>query len=340
MDYKGAKFFRLNYLCSNTPNSFQNQKKLTIEKTIHNDNKIRRIKSNIISVSQNFSTQNYKKIDNSKNLLNKNISPNISNDNKQKLIRTKSNYEKTFNDIYSSYFIERTPLTKLLQENNSSNKKIYKKRNYNNDNDNFKQLNFTINNFIPVVDSQYLNQENKNKSYCIEIDNPYNSRNKNDNKNLKIKEKTKNIKSILCINNNFKDYKYDNNKENEFKQDNKYKNNLSILNISNINDTNINDKKSSKFDLSKFLNDKNSIRLLIKNKRKLRNFKIKNNQKLLNNKTEFHSINLSNNSYLNKLKNKENNKNKNIEKIKKENFLYKLKRNKEKNKLIMSKYLK
>ena len=113
MDFKSKNFFKLNYLCSNIADSIQNQKNLTIEKTISNDNnKISKIKSNIISVSQNFIPQNYKKIN--KNLLNKKISQN----NNQKLFRTKSVYEKTFNDLYNSSILI----------NSNSNKKIFKQK--------------------------------------------------------------------------------------------------------------------------------------------------------------------------------------------------------------------
>ena len=336
MENKDTNFFRLNYLCSNSPNSIQNQKNLTIEKTIQNENKIRRIKSNIISVSQN-----YKKINNSRNLLNKKISSNILKKN-PKLIRTKSSYEKTFNDIYKSYFLEKSPNSSYLQVNNNSNKKPYNKKKYNdnnNDIDNYSQLNFTINNYIPIVDtSQYQNSKDKNnKTYFIKIDNPNNTRKKN-NKELNIKQtpikrNEKNLKTVYCINNNFSEYKLDNNKGQEIKEDNVYKNNSSILDISN-NNLSINDKRDNKFDLSKFLNNKNSIKLLIKNKGKIRNYKIKKNQKLLNknNKTESHTINLSNNSYLNYKKITETKESKNIdkgkEKIKSNKIIFhKLKKN-------------
>ena len=63
MNSEGKKFFRLNYICSKSPNSMTNQS-LMLERTIKNENKISKIKSNIISVSQNFSLKNYNKYDN------------------------------------------------------------------------------------------------------------------------------------------------------------------------------------------------------------------------------------------------------------------------------------
>ena len=226
MDNKGTNFFRLNYLCSNTPNSIQNQKNLTIEKTIQNENNIRRIKSNIISVSQN-----YKKIDNSKSLLNKKIPKNVYN-KKPRQIRTKSSYEKTFNDIYNSYF------------NNNSNKKLNKQIKKHNDTDNYNQLNFTINNYIPIVDSSNYQDKDKNKTYFIKIDNGNNTRNKKNIKQSNIKANKKNLKTVFCINNNFSEFKLDNNKKEEFIEDNIYKNTSSILNISN-NNLNLNDTKNN-----------------------------------------------------------------------------------------------
>ena len=290
MDFESKKFFKLNYLCSNIPDSIQNQKNLTIEKTISNDNnKIRKIKSNIISVSQNFIPQNYKKIKN--NLLNKKI---LQNKN-QKLFRTKSVYEKTFNDLYNSSILI----------NSNSNKKIFKQKKFyedNNDIDNYSQLNFTINNYIPILDNQFKENKDINKTYFIKIENP-NNRNKK-NKVINIKQTP--LKTVFCINNNFSKVKLTNNKKQEIKKDNKH----------NI-----------KFDLNKFLNDKNNIRFLLKNKGNLRNNKINNKQELLNkiNQTEYLSTNLSNNSYLNK--NIETQENQNINKEKKEKEKEKLNNN-------------
>ena len=272
MNSEGKKFFRLNYLCAKSPNSEQNQN-LILERTIKNENKISKIKSNIISVSQNFSSQkNYYKFDNSKNQLNKNksfLSKKIHNE----FSRTKSGNEKTFNN---SYFYDKSILSSNYTENNSyiSNKKINNHKTL--QNDNFSQLNFTINNFIPVADSQYQAIKNKNKTFYIKIENPYYYRNNINNR--------KNI----------------------------YKNNLSINNANNksINLNNTLTKKEKKLatlDFSKFLNDKNNIRLLVKNKRKLKNYIIKKKEILSNksNKTDFN--------------NKEINEDKNIEKIKLKN---------------------
>ena len=320
MDYNGNKFFRLSYLCPNTP--IQNQKKSTIEKTIQNEHKIHRIKSNIISVSQY-----YKKIDNSKNQLNKLLSSNISNSKNQKLIRTKSGYDNNFNmnKTYNPYYIEKASISPYLQIKNNSRQKKFNEES----NDNFNQLNFTINNYIPIVDRQYKNVKDKNQTFFIKIDNPNNSRNKANKvyQGLNLKQTSINgkekLKTLLCINNNFNEVNLDNNNIN--------KNNSSFLNMSNNNNTINNDKKISKFDLSKFLNDKNSIRLLIKNKGKIRNYKLKRNQYLLNknNQTEYHSINLSNISFLNKNKNEiiKENKIKNNNNINNNNIHHRLKRN-------------
>ena len=50
MDIKDPKFFRLNFLCANTPSDNQS-KSIIIKKTIQNEDKISKIKSNIISIS-------------------------------------------------------------------------------------------------------------------------------------------------------------------------------------------------------------------------------------------------------------------------------------------------
>ena len=139
MNSEGKKFFRLNYLNHKSPNSSQNQN-LILERTIKNENKISKIKSNIISVSQNYSYKNYNKINNSKNHLNKNNSF-FSKKIHHKFPRTKSGNEKTFN---SSYFYDKSILSSNNLENNSyiSKKKINKLKTMHNDN--FSQLNFTI----------------------------------------------------------------------------------------------------------------------------------------------------------------------------------------------------
>ena len=295
MDYNGSKFFRLSYLCPNTPNSIQNPSKSTIEKTIQNEHRIRNIRSNIISVSQY-----YKKINNSKNQLSKILSPNVSNKNPN-LTRTKSGYENSFNTTYNPLFIERTSTTPYQQIKNNSNQKIYEHKKFNEESsDNFNQLNFTINNYIPIVDRQFKNIKDKNQTFFIKIDHPNNSRNKvYRSLNLKQtpikgKEKSKTFFDEVKLNNNIK--------ETEFKENNINKDNSSFLNISN-ND--INNKTFSKLDLSKFLNDKNSIRLLIKNKGKIRNYKVKREQYILynNNPTEYNSKIHSNIPFINKNKN-------------------------------------
>ena len=236
MDYNGSKFFRLSYLCPNTPNSIQNPSKSTIEKTIQNEHRIRNIKSNIISVSQY-----YKKINNSKNQISKILSPNISNKNPN-LTRTKSGYENSFNTTYNPLFIERTSTTPYPQIKNNSNQKIYEHKTFNEESsDNFNQLNFTINNYIPIVDRQFKNIKDKNQTFFIKIDHPNNSRNKvYRSLNLKQtpikgKEKSKTFFDEVKLNNNIK--------ETEFKENNINKDNSSFLNISN-ND--INNKTFSK----------------------------------------------------------------------------------------------
>ena len=303
MDSGEAKFFRLNYLCTENPNSIKNQN-LILERTIKNESKIRKVKSNIISVSQNFSSKKYKKIDNSKSRLNKNKSSCLFSKN-HSFIRTKSGNEMTFNN---SYFCDKTMSSLNPSENNKSFKKF--DRQTKNENDTiFNQLNFTINNIIPLGESQYQHIKGKNKTYYIKIENPCFNRNKINNKHIYLRDNGKNLKTFFCLNNNSNTFNLDNKKEKEFKKDNIYKNNLSILNTNNKKDNNINGncEKASKFSLSKFLNDKNSIRLLIKNKRKIRNYKIKKKENLLNQnfKTEYHSINLSNNINLSKNKIKE-----------------------------------
>ena len=316
MNSEGKKFFRLNYLCAKSPNSEQNQN-LILERTIKNENKISKIKSNIISVSQNFSSQkNYYKFDNSKYQLNKNKSF-LSKKIHHKFTRTKSGNEKTFNN---SYFYDKSILSSNYTENNSyiSNKKINNHKTL--QNDNFSQLNFTINNFIPVADSQYQKIKNKNKTFYIKIENPYYYRNNINNRKTPIIQKGKKLKTFFCLNQNLKE---DNNKEKEFKEDNIYKNNLSINNANNksINLNNTltkKERKSATLDFSKFLNDKNNIRLLVKNKRKLKNYIVKKKETLSNksNKTDCN----------NKIVNED----KNIEKIKIKNneTIIPMKRNK------------
>ena len=275
MNSEGKKFFRLNYLNHKSPNSLQNQN-LILERTIKNENKISKIKSNIISVSQNYSYKNYNKINISKNHLNKNNSF-FSKKIHHKFPRTKSGNEKTFN---SSYFYDKSILSSNNLENNSyiSKKKINKLKTMHNDN--FSQLNFTINNFIPLGESQYQNTNDKNKTYYIKIENPYYYRNNINNKNTPLIQKGKNFKTFFCLNHN-KINKLNNNRDKEFKKDNIYKNNLSIINTSDNNKSiniNINQKEqrnSTTSDFTKLLTDKNSIHLLLKNKRKIRNYIIK-----------------------------------------------------------------
>ena len=305
MNSQEKKFFRLHYLCSNTPNSIQNQK-LILERTIKNESNIEKIRSKIISVSQNFDAKNIKKINNSKSQLNKRIRSNFSNKT-HNFIRRKSNIEKNINDIYSSYFYEKTmpPLNHI--KNDDSNKTIFKTKKYNNNN-NFSQLNFTINNFIPFVENKSQNIKGRNRTYFISIENSNHGNKNNKDLNLRqsyYKERGKNIKSFLYFKNNFNESK---NNEQEFLKDDVYKNNLSII---NINDKKEIDEKNKriKFNLAKIINNKNGIRLLIKNNRKNRNFKIKKNFFNIDNKTEYDSMSLSNNISKNKIRKIKENKN-------------------------------
>ena len=239
MDIKDPKFFRLNFLCANTPSDNQS-KSIIIKKTIQNEDKISKIKSNIISISQNASTHKYKK--NIKHL--KSI---YSPHKKQILFKVKSIKDKTINnDIYKSYFIE-----------NIKRSNLYKYKN-----DNLSQLNFTINrdNFMPLTsENKYQNLYYRNKTF-LKIDNSrYIKNNKDMSKITPLQQKNKHVKKIFCFNNN---------------------------NTSK----NLTKKKNLNIELYKFSNDKNNIRLLIRNKEKLTKKRLSKNDNSnnINNKTEYY----------------------------------------------------